>query len=170
MKRMGFMLMALVLVLLAVSCAKAPETTPGTQLPNPVHDSSAQEILEKLGITLHLPPDAQDVHYSILELTGEPSVAQAQFSSSGLACTYRIQPASELKDISGAYFDWKSDKDIEISYCPGEVHYLEGEQGICLWYDVVPGLMYSLYVENGASEEILLNLANQMYVPAKDVP
>ena len=35
--------------------------------------------------------------------------------------------------------------------------------GICIWYDVVPGLMYSLSMDDKSNPEILLNLANEIY-------
>jgi hypothetical protein len=50
------------------------------------------------------------------------------------------------------------------------VRYIEGKEGICLWYDTVPGLMYCIYAETGAAEASLLSLANELYVPEKDAP
>jgi len=82
---------------------------------------------------------------------------------------YLIRSAAAFEDISGAYYDWKVVIEIEISYCSGEVRLIKVEEGICLWYDTIPGLMYSLYVNTGASEEGLLSMADELYIPAKDV-
>jgi hypothetical protein len=136
---------------------------------NPVHKSSADEILQTLGITMNLPEDAEDAKYSIIDVNeGEP-IAQAQFKLDGLSYTYRIRSSPEMEDISGAYYDWESVKNIEVYYCEGELCYNEGREGVCLWYDAATGLMYSLFTDTGATEETLLALANDLFVPSHDI-
>jgi hypothetical protein len=137
---------------------------------NPVHDSTPEEIMETLGITLNVPEDAQDVSYYMIDADEDIQIAQAKFTIDNTEYTYRVKSAASFEDISGAYFDWTSEKDIEISYCSGKLQYIEGEQGICLWYDTVPGLMYCIYAGSDASEEGLLALADELYIPAEDVP
>jgi len=137
---------------------------------NPVHDSTADDILQTLGITFHLPSDASDIVYTTIDSVSGNPVAQVFFTEDGIQYTYRIQSVSEFTDISGAYFTWTSTKDIEVSYCSGKLNYIEGSAGICQWYDTVPGLMYSLYVETGASEALLTSMADELYVPAQDAP
>ena len=168
-KILGFLL-SLIMVCTLFGCTKTTEQTSSVQLPNPIHDSTAEDILKTLGITMKIPGDAQNTSYSIIELANESSIAQAKFSRSDVDYTYRIRPAKAFEDISGAYYDWTSKKNIEVSYCSGEVRFIEGKQGICLWYDAVPGLMYCIYAESGASEKSLLTLANELFIPAKDVP
>lgn len=137
---------------------------------NPVTETTAEEIQNTLGITLKIPGDAQDIEYTMIDSGDGKVIAQAMFKENGMAYTYRVRPATALEDISGAYYDWNTIKEMEVSYCSGEIRYNEGKQGIILWYDVVPGLMYSVFTNEGASEESLLSIANKLYVPAKDVP
>ena len=35
--------------------------------------------------------------------------------------------------------------------------------GVCLWYDTVPGLMCSVSVKSGATQELLEELSRQVY-------
>lgn len=175
MRKTGAIIITLILFFFLFGCANdqkfgvtAPDTNPAAV--NPVHESTFEEILQKLGITIAVPEDAKDVHYSIIEIDGVNSIAQANFMIGNVNYSYRIQPAAALTDISGAHFEWTTVKEAEISYCGAELRYNEGQEGICLWYDTVPGLMYSLYSDSGASEESLMDLANKLFVPATDVP
>jgi hypothetical protein len=170
MKKTFSVLLVLALVCFLFGCTKSSEPVSETKIVNPVRESTAAEILETLGITMKLPADAQNVNYSIINLDNGKPIAQARFMRVNVEYTYRIRSATALEDISGAYYNWTTVKKIEISYCSGELRYIEGQQGICLWYDVVPGLMYCIYADANASEETLLALANELYVPAHDVP
>ena len=168
MKKRLLILLLLSLAYLASGCAREAEPKP--ELPNPVHESTPEEILETLGITFNIPSDAVDVTYHIIDMEDGSPLAEALFRRGDLELTYRIRPSAQFGDISGMYYDWMTVTPVEVSYCSGEVRYIEGEQGVCLWYDTVPGLMYSVAVETGASGEMLLELANELYVPANDVP
>jgi hypothetical protein len=150
-------------------CAKNAEPVQTAQVVNPVHESTAVEIFEKLGIQFHIPKDAKNVSYFTIDVGEGKAMAQAKFTRSNVEYTHRIQPKASFEDISGAYFKWETIKKVEVSYCSGELRYNKGKQGICLWYDAVPGLMYSVYMGQGAAEETLLSLANELFVPAKDV-
>jgi len=152
----------------STTAASSATSATSAQIANPVHESTADEILNKLGINLNIPADAQNVKYSIIDTGDSYSVGQAQFTKNNIDYTYRVKSATALEDISGAYYDWTTKKDIKVSYCSGQVQYIAGKEGICLWYDTVPGLMYSIYADSGASEESLLALANELYVPEKD--
>jgi hypothetical protein len=170
MKKAIAVLLTLVFVCSLLGCAKTTEQQSGTEIVNPVQESTAAEILETLGITLNVPKDAQSVSYFIINMDDGHPIAQAKFARNNVEYTYRIRSAPALEDISGAYYDWTNIKKIEVSYCSGELRYNEGKEGICLWYDVVPGLLYCIYTDKGASEETLLALANELYVPAEDIP
>jgi hypothetical protein len=39
--------------------------------------------------------------------------------------------------------------------------------GKLVWFDVVPGLLYSLTMSDGASQSALLDMAQQLYTPAQ---
>lgn len=165
MKKVLAFLLISAMIFPLTGCAK---NSGSADMVNPVHESSADEILQTLGITMNIPEDAEDVEYSIIDVNeGEP-IAQAQFKKGGSSYTYRIRSSPEMEDISGAYYDWETVKNIEVYYCEGELCYNEGMEGICLWYDAVTGLMYSIFTDTGAAEETLLGLANELFVPAQD--
>ena len=168
MKKALSMFLLILVASFMFGCAKKAEPIPATQLVNPVHESTVAEILEKLGIQFHVPKDAQNVSYFTIDAGDKKAMAQAKFTRNNVEYTHRIQPKAAFEDISGAYFNWATVKKVEVSYCSGELHYNNGKEGICLWYDTVPGLMYSVYMEQGASEETLMSLANELFVPAKD--
>ena len=170
MRKILSILLAVVLATALFGCSKKTETETPTQLPNPIKESTAKEILETLGISFHIPEDAKNISYSTIQVSEGKAIAQANFSINNVEYTHRIQPRPAFEDISGAYYEWKTVKKIEVSYCMGELRYNTGKEGVCLWYDTVPGLMYSLYTEKEAGEESLLTLANLLFVPAKDVP
>ena len=168
MKKALSMFLLILVASFMFGCAKKAEPIPATQLVNPVHESTAAEILEKLGIQFHVPKDAQNVSYFTIDAGDKKAMAQAKFTISNVEYTHRIQAKAAFEDISGAYFNWATVKKVEVSYCSGELRYNNGKEGICLWYDTAPGLMYSIYTEQGASEETLMSLANELFVPAKD--
>jgi hypothetical protein len=170
MKKVIVVFMALMLACSLFACSGAEDENDLNGVVNPVHEATADEILETLGISMNIPENAQDTEYFMIDSGEGPQMAQAVFTLDGVEYTYRIKSSSSFEDISGAYFEWENEKDIEISYCSGKVFYNEGQEGICLWYDTVPGLMYSLYAVSGASESGLETIAGEMYVPAEDVP
>lgn len=143
--------------------AAATATPAGAQIPNPLRESTPREIQDELGLSFDLPEGVQDTAYFIID--GDPPIAQAVFTLDGHAFTYRICSADQLEDISGAYSQWETVKAADVGYCTGEVRYNDGEQGVCLWYDAAPGILYSLYMDGGASEEALTSLAGALFVP-----
>jgi hypothetical protein len=168
MRRIILFLMISTMIVFGFGCESDGSEEQSSELPNPVRVSSYDEILATLGMTLKVPEDAENVVYQIIDIEEGPDIAEANFSLDQVECTYRVQSTSTPTDISGAYYDWTVTKEIEISYCSGEISYIEGQEGICLWYDTVPGLMYSVFVDKDASEEMLLEIANEVYIPAED--
>ena len=77
-----------------------------------------------------------------------------QFTLDGDEYCARIQPAAleegELLNISGMYLPWDNEEEVTSGHCPGTLGLSQtGSEDwteLCLWYDVVPGLMYSLSV------------------------
>jgi hypothetical protein len=166
----------LLAVFLLASCttpspSDSPSTGPegagqadgGKGVANPIKESSRQEILDELGISFAIPARAENSSYQIIQ--GEEATAQAKFTLDGAGVTYRIQPASAFTDISGVNAEWESEAAVSIKYLTGEARFNKGAEGVCLWYDTVPGLMYCVYVETGAAEESLKSIANELFVP-----
>ena len=131
---------------------------------NPWTETTAEEMVEVLGLSFHEPDGAENIVYRMLK---DESLAEMQFVLNGAECTARIKPAAEFKDISGMYYEWDSVEDCEILWCPGQVMQTEEdgkEISLCLWYDVVPGLMYSL---SAVGEANVLAIVDALFMPAQ---
>ena len=129
---------------------------------NPVVQSNPEEILEVLGIRFNEPEGASGVRYSIIG----GKTAQMDFVWNGVECTARISGEPSFTDISGMYFSWKSEISTKIERCDAVVKLAESggsTTGVCLWYDTVPGLMCSVSVKSGATQELLEELSRQVY-------
>ena len=101
-----------VLALAACTVKKPQESGDVSQLPNPVHESTAEEVAEKTGITLNVPITAVDVTYSYID--GDSPLAQVSFVYQGQTYTYRGQKTQTVQDISGMYYEWtKTTNDSE---------------------------------------------------------
>ena len=129
---------------------------------NPVVQSNPEEILEVLGIRFNEPEGASRVRYSIIG----GKTAQMDFVWKGVECTARISGEPSFTDISGMYFSWKSEINTNVGRCAATVKLAEtggSTTGVCLWYDIVPGLMCSVSVKSGATQELLEELSRQVY-------
>ena len=159
MKRLFFLLI-LFPVLLA-GCRKNQ-----VEMPNPIVESSFEEIQQKLGITFGIPKDAENIYYSIIA----GNLAQADFTWQGADCTARIKPSTstELEDISGYYYEWDNELEIPVGYNSATARWSVIEDqtiGICIWQDIVPGLTYSVSMKQNATLENLFILANAVFIP-----
>ena len=139
-------------------------------VPNPIGEATAFEILEQTGVSFVIPEGAKDVAYYIIDMDGS-NIAEMTFMLNGAECTCRIcgseVPTGKLEDISGMYYEWTSEDKAEVGGNAAELYWLEGEQGIVLWYDYVPGLLYSLGMDAGSSRDSLLLLAEELYIPVQ---
>lgn len=132
---------------------------------------TVDDIFSALGHQLSCAPeDARDIHYNAFYLDGLP-VGETTFTLNGTVCVYRIAPtyevSSDFADISGVE-DFAHGDEAEVAWCPARLSWNDGGAGKVVWFDVVPGQLYSLSVDAGASRESLLDLANQMFLPAQD--
>ena len=139
-----------------------------SQVINPVHESTAEEIIDKLGVAFQIPDDVVTVEYFIIDVGEEESIAQAVFRMNGIDYTYRIQTKSYFEDISGAYYEWQIAKAFDFNGCNGELRYNDDKEGICLWYDTDSGKMHSIFMGENASAEQLVYLANELYMSMED--
>lgn len=153
-------LIALILMLLCAAALAAEETG----MVNPWRETTAEELMQTLGVEFGVPEDAEDVVYRMLEAE---NLAEMQFSWRGAQCCARIVPTAEFEDISGFFYDWDSEEECEIGWCAGRVMCVENAI-VCLWYDAAPGLMYSVgaILPPDAQVEIL-TLAEMIYIPAQ---
>jgi hypothetical protein len=170
MKKLFALVLALVMILSLCACGKKEEKTPdgeaiGGNIVNPVSEETRKSILETVGVDLEAPKGAKDVSYQ--SITADNIIAQMKFTQDGKAYNYRVMSATDYSDISGMYYDWKEVEPTNVGGIIAEASYIPGEQGIINWYDVVPGLLYSLSVDSGASLEVLKNMAEKLYAPTQ---
>ena len=142
---------------------KNEEKITTTQIANPMKKSTPQEIINTIGVKFNEPKNVTEINYFIIS----NQVAQMNFIKDGISFTSRIKPANQFEDISGMYFNWNNEQDCKIAWCSGKIYFMNDAEnknpGICIWYDVAPGLMYSLSMDDKSNPEILLNLANEIY-------
>ena len=159
-------------VVMICSCSSKKSFTTGASrqavvgMPNPIRESTQAEILELLGIAFAVPESASDIRYAIIA----NETAQVDFMWRNAKCTCRVQPSSELelKDISGFYYIWKNEADVQVGYNDAKAKWTTDESGesvgICIWWDAAPGIMYSVSMKKNASKENLVELANAVYI------
>lgn len=132
---------------------------------------TVDDIFSVLGRQLTQAPEgAQDIHYNAFYL-GDLVVGETTFTLDGVTCTYRIAPtydtSADFADISGVEGDFAHRTEAEVGWCPARLAWNDDSAGKIAWFDVVPGQLYSLSVDAGASQEGLLDLANQLFLPAQ---
>ena len=134
------------------------ESTAG--LANPWTETDQAGILEATGFELAAPEGAEDVQYSYL---ADEGLAQVSYVLDSTNWVYRLQSANELKDISGCNYEWDAEEQGKVSYCDAEYRSYVNENGDDVqtvnWYDVVPGVTYSL----SATAEDLDGMDIQVY-------
>ena len=155
MKRIFAIVLAACCVLALAACTvkKPQESGDISQLPNPVHESTAEEVTEKTGITLNVPITAVDITYSYIE--GDTPLAQVSFVYQGQTYTYRGQKTQTVQDISGMYYEWtKTTNDSED--VPYTCYFTDEGQGIALWHS--DGVSYTLGMTENVTEELLVTM------------
>ena len=130
--------------------------------------NTASQIIERLGYQMAVAPEgAQDIVYTAFYVS-ELTTAQTEFTVNGIRYAYRTAAALWLEDLTQKEIPGAVKETGTVLWCPAELYYLPGGEGKLLWYDVVPGLLYSLYMEDGASAENLMAMANEIFKPAQD--
>lgn len=135
-------------------------------IPNPMTKASPELLINQLGVNFLVPQGAENVSYHIIA----DKIAQMSFTINDSEVTARIQPSNQFEDISGMYYNWSFQEDCNIGWCQGRLFLTTSDKkniGLCLWYDVVPGLMYSLSIDSNATKEQLIQLAQAVYKPAQ---
>ena len=134
--------------------------------------TTASQILRSTGLDVTVAPaDARDITYNAFLLEGL-TVAETTFELDGIRYSYRMAATSELledfTDISGMTGPFERISAGEVAWCRAKINYTPGGQGRIIWFDVVPGILYSMTMDRDASDETLLELANALFEPAQD--
>lgn len=132
-------------------------------VPNPIHESTAEEIAERLNVKFAVPDGAKKVRYSIIA----GNLAQMDFIWNEAECTARIERDAESEDISGFYYDWSNETLCTVGGFNAVVKWQITEVGevvgICLWQNKAANLTYSVSMKKNADSEKLAALANAVY-------
>ena len=132
-------------------------------LPNPIHESSAEEITEQLNVKFAVPDGAKNIRYSIIA----GNLAQMDFIWNEAECTARIKRDAESEDISGFYYKWPNEIPCTVGENAGIAKWQITEVGevvgICLWQNKNSNLTYSVSMKKNADSEKLIALANDIY-------
>ncbi|NLO16179.1 MAG: hypothetical protein GX123_09105 [Clostridiales bacterium] len=161
-----------ILLILALLALLPASTTLAemTGLPNPIHEATRQEAEEAAGEWFYLPPlpeGVDDADYSYIDApAGDPDgmvIAQAMFYYHGTRCVLRGAFTDEIQDFSGMYHDWAFDREMRIGgVFHGRVMYVDGGPGVAQWYDTLQSSTYSVSMDEGATLEKMMVLANSM--------
>ena len=163
-------ILILIFVMILAGCAgknKAANQKSGEKisvgLANPVQESSAEEIAERLNVKFAVPDGAKNVRYSIIA----GKLAQMDFIWNEAECTARIERDAESEDISGFYYDWPNEALCTVGGFNATAKWQITETGeivgICLWQDKAANLTYSVSMKKNADSEKLVLLANAVY-------
>lgn len=130
--------------------------------------STASQIIMRLGYRMEVAPEgAENVVYRAF-LVADMTAAETSFRYEGIAYSYRTAAANTFADLSQKEIENAQRATQTLGWCEAELYYVEGGQGKILWYDIAPGLLYSLYMEEGASAESLMTMAELLYTPAQN--
>lgn len=138
-------------------------------LPNPVHEATRREAEEAAGEFFFLPPlpeSVEEAEYSYIDaFPGDPEdmvIAQAVFDYQGTRCVLRGALTDGLEDFSGMYHEWTFDRAMRVGVFHGRVMFVDGGPGLARWYDILQNSTYSVAIDEGATLEKLMTLANSM--------
>ena len=139
---------------------------------NPVSLLTTAEILvQKLGYSMAVVPDGVDqVSYKAISFQ-DFTVGETSFVRNDVHYSYRMASTMKIEDYFADISDvvlYGEEYAVEVLWCPARVTIDESGCGKIVWFDVVPGLLYSLTMDADASEESLLEMAHLLFGPAQE--
>lgn len=158
-----------IFMIMLVSCSgkkSAVNTTANKTvgMPNPVQESTAEDIAKELNVKFAVPDAAKNIRYSIIA----GNLAQMDFIWNEAECTARIKRDAETEDISGFYYNWPNEAPCTVGANAGIAKWQITEVGevvgICLWQNKASNLTYSVSMKKNADSEKLIALANAVYI------
>lgn len=133
--------------------------------------TTAAQILQATGLNVFVAPKtAENITYNVFLLDGL-TVAETTFQVDGITYAYRIagtlETQADFADISELALPFARTTASKVFWCEAKLSFNPNEQGKIIWFDVVPGIVHSLSMDTGASEEALLHMANALFEPAQ---
>lgn len=134
--------------------------------------ASVEDPEDVTEIDLGVPGDAENVQHYYL---AEGKMSQVTFNRGKQSWVYIAAETDDFKDISGMPYDWNSEEEVTVSGRRAVLYDYSSEKEtvwMINWYDVAPGIMYSLRVtaENGEDLDGLdmQGMAESLFVPMQD--
>lgn len=131
--------------------------------------STARQVLLLTGLDIaNAPAGAENINYYVFPYN-DLVVAETCFLYQNNVYSYRMaatfEIAENIADISEMNDDFSITVPGNVEYCRAKISFTPNERGKIIWFDIVPGIVYSLSTENNASEDALLYLANELFKP-----
>ena len=120
--------------------------TENVQIPNPLMQSTLEEIEELEGVSITLPDSADSV--TAVRINTNPIIDSVTFNDDGLRYVYRVSKTDVLTDISGMYYDWGEPEGGDVPEGAPKCFISSGGEGVMLWYR--DGHSFSLAMTEGA--------------------
>ena len=133
--------------------------------------TTASQILRATGLDVTVAPKAaENITYNAFLLNGL-TVAETTFQIGDVTYAYRMAGTMELldnfEDISGQEGTYQQIAAGKVFWCRAKLSFNADGQGKILWFDLAPGILYSLTMDSGATEEALLDMANSLFEPTQ---
>ena len=134
--------------------------------------TTAKQILDMIGLNVTAAPkNAKNITYNAF-LFQQLTVAETTFEMDDVHYTYRmagtlelLEDFADISELEGPFEEKVTDK---LYWCNTKISFNENGLGKIIWFDPAPGILYSLVMDNGASKEALLHMANLLYEPAQN--
>lgn len=182
-KLMAVLACALLLIGLA-GCSTKQDSA---EVANPMTEVTYEELREKTGIELPAPSGASNVKYYTIQISNDEVIAEMDFTLDGKDACLRAEVTALTDmsnyvndfvsgknkpediidsgyDISGLNYEWES---YAVQDVQGRVALTvrKGDIGFITWVDGTTGILYNLSMTKGADDQVLTDLANQVFVP-----
>ena len=152
MKNIATVITLIMVLLLLAGCGtqKEVQKDDNSLLPNPIKESTMEELYERFGVELKAPAGAEDVSYALIESEG---IGEMNYALNGASFCCRVAKGEGLRDISGMYYDWKST--VLDSEGAATLNFNPGAEGVISRFCESKGLVCSLSVSSGADKDML---------------
>ncbi|MBO5139542.1 MAG: hypothetical protein J6A10_01795 [Peptococcaceae bacterium] len=133
--------------------------------------TTANELMDRTGLNVMTAPEsAEHIAYDVF-LLKDLTVAETSFVLDGILYVYRMAATADVRedfaDLSGLADASMGSSSTELLWCLAKLTLYADGQGKLIWFDVVPGIVYSLTMHDNASEQSLLQMAEKLFEPAQ---
>lgn len=192
-KKMLVLVMAIAMTVALCACG-SKESEEETGMANPIIIvADASELTEATGISLDAPEGATDVAYAYCQPEdGTIEFAQVTFTLDGNEFCYRAKDSGDITEITassdenastddlmsalengtnigaelaGMNYEWNSAGTVVVQERAGVCAFNKKGPGFIAWLDVAPGFLYSLSMDDNATQDVLTDVANKSFVP-----